>query len=253
MPIEHALCLSRWDGALPDGYQRLYFGAEFCSWAFPPRQQIEMALAAVRTAGLPFTLLTPILREETLPELRSLFEILSPQLQAGDEIVISDFGTLQLVRELLPRVEVVIGRALSGQKRGPRIETLELSDEALEYFRQGSWYSCEAVTLLQEQGILRVELDNLLQGLTALPKPLHGTLHTPYAMVTSTRNCPFHRDKSGQRCSVSCGEVFRLTTEQTTRPLYQAGNSQFLNLGQLPRNLSGLGIDRLVEHLQLPR
>lgn len=253
MPVERALCLSRWDGVLPGGYQRLYFGAEFCSWALPPLKQIEAALCAARNVGLSFTLVTPILREETLSELHSLFTILSRQLQAGDEVVISDFGGLQLVRELLPQVDVVLGRTLSGQKRGPRIETVELSAEAREYFRQGSWYSREAVKLLQEQGIGRVELDNLLQGLAPLPNQLRGTLHTPYAMVTSSRNCPFHRDKSGQRCSVSCGEVFRLTTEQTEQPLYQSGNSQFLKLIQIPENLSELGIDRLVEHPQLPR
>ncbi|WP_303720751.1 hypothetical protein [Malonomonas rubra] len=253
MAVERALFLSRWDGVLPDKYQRLYFGTEFCSWAFPPRRQIEAVLDAARTAGLSFTLVTPILREETLAELSALFTSLAKQLQPDDEVVISDFGTLHLVRELLPQIEVVLGRVLSGQKRGPRIEDLSLSSEALEYFRQGSWYSAEAVSLLQEQGIRRVELDNLLQGVAPLPKALCGTLHTPYAMVTSSRNCPFHQDCNGRRCSVACGEVFRLTTEETSHPLLQAGNSQFIRLGQLPQNLAELGIDRLVEHRQLPR
>jgi len=253
MAVERALCLSRWDAALPEGYQRLYFGAEFCSWALPSLVQIEAALATARTAGLPFTLLTPILREETLAELNTLFSALKPLLQSDDEVVISDFGALSLVRERLPQVNVVLGRALSGQKRGPRIEHLEMSDEAREYFRQGSWYSREAVKLLHELGVDRVELDNLIQGLAPLPQELRGSLHTPYAMVTSSRNCPFHRDKSGQRCAVTCGEVFRLSTEQISHPLYQAGNSQFLKLEQLPADLPALGIDRVVEHLQLPR
>lgn len=253
MAVERALSLSRWEGSLPKGYQRLYFGAEFCSWAFPPQQQVEAALSAVRNAGLSFSLLTPILREETLSELSRLFSALNPLLQSGDEVVISDFGALQLVRDRLPQVGVVLGRALSGQKRGPRIETLELSDEAHEYFRQGSWYSREAVKLLQEEGITRVELDNLLQGVAPLPKELRGSLHTPYALVTSSRNCPFHQDTNGARCTVSCGEVFRLSTDQTPHPLLQAGNSQFISIEPLPENLSALGIDRLIEHLYLPR
>ncbi len=253
MSVERALFLSRWPGSLADGYQRLYFGAEFCSWAFPPLPQVEQALSASRASGLGFTLVTPVLRESSLAELRQLFQALQPRLQPGDEVVISDFGALELVRELLPQVVVVLGRTLSGQKRGPRIEGLELSNEALTYFRQGRWYSDEAVSLLQELGIQRVELDNLLQGLEPLPAPLHGTLHTPYAMVTSSRNCPFHADKSGKRCSVSCGEVFRLTTEQTPHALLQAGNSQFLQLETLPAELAALRIDRLVSHPQLPR
>lgn len=253
MPVERAIFLSRWSGSLADGYQRLYFGAEFCSWAFPPRAQIEQALQASRERGLSFTLVTPVLREESLGELRQLFLALQNQLRAGDELVISDFGALELVRELLPQVIVVLGRSLSGQKRGPRIEGLPLSAEALTYFRQGRWYNAEAVRLLAELGIVRVELDNLLQGLEPLPAALQGTLHTPYALVTSSRNCPFHADKSGQRCSVSCGEVFRLTTAQTPHALLQAGNSQFLELAVLPAELPLLGIDRLVFHPQLPR
>ncbi len=253
MAIERALFLSRFPLEHADGYQRLYFGAEFCSWAFPPFLQIEQALCAARDKQLGFTLVTPVLREETLAELQTLYQRLKPELSAGDEVVISDFGALELTRQLLPQVDVVLGRALSGQKRGPRIEDLELSAEARQYFQQGSWYSAEAVALLQEQGVSRVELDNLLQGLAPLPQPLHGTLHTPYALVTSSRNCPFHTDKSGRRCSHSCGEAFRLTTPQTRQPLLQAGNSQFLQLTTLPEDLSSLGIDRIVEHLQLPR
>jgi len=210
-------------------------------------------LLVSRAHGLAFTLVTPVLRESSLAELRTLFQALQQQLLPGDEVVISDFGALELVRELLPQAVVVLGRALSGQKRGPRIEGLELSDEALTYFRQGRWYSAEAVTLLVELGIARVELDNLLQGLEPLPVGLKGTLHTPYAMVTSSRNCPFHADKSSRRCSVGCGEVFRLTTAQTPHALFQAGNSQFLELTTLPAELPILGIDRLVFHPQLPR
>ncbi len=253
MVVERALFLSALDQPLPDGYQRIYFGAEFCSWAFPLLPQIEAAIAIARQAKLSFTLVTPVLREETLGELGSLFPRLKSQLQPADEVVISDFGALELVRELLPQSEVVLGRALSGQKRGPRIEALDLTDEALAYFRQGSWYSQEAVNMLQEEGFSRVELDNLLQGVAPLPKPLRGTLHTPFAMVSSSRNCPFHRNKSGRRCSQSCGEVFRLRTEQTSSTLLQAGNSQFLEIPELPDNLPDLRIDRVVEHQQLPR
>ena len=253
MSVEQAVFLSRWPGGLPGGYQRLYFGSEFCSWAFPPLAQVEQALAACRDCGLGFSLVTPVLGEEALTELRRLFQLLGAQMQSGDEVVISDFGALELVREQLPQATVVLGRALSGQKRGPRIEGLELGEEALAYFRQGSWYSAEAVALLQELGIQRIELDNLLQGVDVLPQALQGSLHTPYAMVTSSRNCPFHAETSGKRCSVSCGEAFRLTTPQTSHPLLQAGNSQFIEIAQLPADLPALGIDRLVFHPQLPR
>lgn len=251
--IEQALALTHLPRSLPEGYSRLYFGAEFCSWAFPPLQQVQQAVALVRRAGWSLTLMTPVLREESLAELETLFAALASQLQPGDELLLSDLGGLELARQQLPETPLVLGRALSGQKRGPRILQLELPEEAQEYFRQGRWYGREAVTLLQEEGIGRVELDNLLQGLAPLPAELKGTLHYPYAMVTSSRNCPFHPGDPRQRCSVNCGEPFRLSTSQTPVPLLQAGNSQFLHNDRLPEDLTALGIDRLVHHPQLPR
>lgn len=251
---EVALALSRHDPATQlSGYDRLYFGAEFCSWAMPRLPDILDARTNARESGCSFTLMTPVLREETPAELEPFFRALSVDWSDQDEVLISDWGTLEVLRSVLPTARVILGRALSGQKRGPRIEALSLSEEAQDYFRQGSWYASEALTLLQELDIDRVELDNLLQGIAPLPKGLRGSLHYPWLMVTSSRNCPYHRDKSGRRCSVGCGEGFRLSTPQTTHPLVQAGNSQFIENCTLPDNLQALGIDRIVEHVALPR
>jgi len=235
------------------GYARLYFGVEFCSWAMPAKQEILQARNLARNSGLNFTLMTPVLREESLGELADLYMLLAADWQDEDELLISDLGALESARQYLPQAQIILGRALSGQKRGPRIEGLTLSDEAQEYFRQGSWYSQEAVQLLAKYQIRRVELDNLLQGIHPLPAGLRGTLHSPWLMVTSSRNCPYHHDKSGRRCSVACGEVFRLSTVQTSHPLLQAGNTQFIVNPDLPVDPVGLGLDRLVEHPLLSR
>lgn len=249
-----ALALSRLNN-LPDlgGYDRLYFGAEFCSWAMPSGNEILQARTLARRSGLSFTLMTPVLREETLAELAELFQLLSADWRDEDELLISDYGALEPARRYLPRAQLVLGRALSGQKRGPRIADLALSAAAAEYFRQGSCYAREAGQLLAENGIVRVELDNLLQGVEPLPAGLKGSLHHPWLLVTSSRNCPYPDDKTGRRCAVGCGETFRLSTPQTRLPLLQAGNSQFIENSELPADLAALGIDRLVEHLRLPR
>jgi hypothetical protein len=219
----------------------------------PATPEILRARNLARAAGLSFTLMTPVLREETLGELAKLFRRLAPDWQPEDEVLISDLGALEPARNCLPGARIILGRALSGQKRGPRIQGLTLSAEAADYFRQGSWYGREAVRLLFELNIQRVELDNLLQGLAPLPKELVGSLHLPWLMVTSSRNCPYHPDKSGRRCTVGCGEAFQLRTPQTPHALLQAGNSQFLENRIIPHDLAGLGIDRLVEHPALPR
>lgn len=252
LPVR-ALALSRLSD-IPglSSYARLYFGAEFCSWAMPSRSEILKARELARHSGLKFTLMTPVMREETIAELSDLFNLLADDWQAEDELLISDLGALEPAAQSLPQAQIILGRALSGQKRGPRITGLALSGEAQEYFRQGSWYGHEARQLLTEIGVERIELDNLLQGIAPLPDGIQGSLHYPWLMVTSSRNCPYHRDKTGRRCSVACGEGFRLTTDQTSHPLLQAGNSQFIENRVLPVDFAALGIDRLVEHLHLP-
>lgn len=250
--MERALFLNSLPVSLSGRYDRLYFGSEFCPWTFPDAGPIIAALEMAREAGWLFTLATPVVSEPFLPLLeKSLAEIL-PRLGEGDEVLVSDLGTVELLQQLDAQVPMVMGRVLSGQKRGPRICGISLTNEQLAYFQAGSWYSAEARALLAEMGIDRIELDNLLQGIAPLPG-LQGTLHYPYAMVTSSRNCPFVKPGRAGRCAVPCGDVFVLETPQTKVPLYQGGNTQFLRNDALPEGLEDLGIDRVVWHPDLPR
>lgn len=241
-------------GNIPEGeWERLYFGSEFCSWTFPDMVSIDKAIDTARRQSLSFTLVTPVVSEPFLPRLEKTLSAIIPRLRDGDELVVSDLGTFSLVRAISPSVTMGVGRVLSGQKRGPRILDLPLTDDEVDYFRHGSWYQKEAVAFLREWGAHRVELDNLLQGLSPLPEGLSGTLHVPWAMVTSSRNCPYREAGQVDPCPGGCGEVMELTTDQNSVPLYQAGNTQFLRHDKLPDNLPTLGIDRVVEHLVLPR
>jgi len=250
---ESALFLNRLDGPLPGGYARLYFGAEFCPWMLPQPAAVVEACRAAHYWGWHFTLATPVLAEPVLPRLRTLLVALVDLVGAGDEVLISDWGALELVCEVLPQLPIILGRTLSGQKRGPRILDLSLTAQQREYFQRGSWSGREASVLLSEMGIARVELDNLLQGLAPLPAGLVGSLHYPYAMVTSSRNCPVCVERQTNGCAARCGELFRLETDQTRVPLLQCGNTQFLQNPALPADLPTLGIDRLVHHPFLPR
>lgn len=250
--VEHALFCHRVPDSLPEDYGRFYFGAEFCPWRFPSDDMLLDALNGCRRAGGGFTLVTPVLLEPFLPRLRHCLETLVPRMDGGDEIVISDLGALPLIRRIDPEVTIVLGRVLSGQKRGPRVLDLDLSADQLCYFQSGSWYGEEARRFLQQYDIGRVELDNLLQGIAPLPSGPAGSLHLPYAFVTSSRNCPFSRP-GRTSCPPACGETFVLESDQTSVALYQAGNTQFLHNDALPDDLSGKGIDRLVHHPELPR
>lgn len=250
---ERALFLHTLPETLPPDISRIYAGAEFCPWRLPGSDELRHFLRRAHELGRTFTLVTPVLSEPHCQPLRQTLTALLPEFTAGDEVVISDWGALELVRGIDPAVPVVLGRVLSGQKRDARTVELELSAAQLEHFRQGSWYSAPAVALLLQLGIRRVELDNLLQGVAPLPAALRGTLHIPYAMVASSRNCPFRPPGLTSPCPQPCGEVFSLLAADSAEPLLQGGNTQFLRIERLPNELLALNFDRVVEHPELPR
>ncbi len=250
---ERALFLYSPPDIFPNELSRIYAGAEFCPWRLPATAELLRLLTWAHAHGAPFTLVTPVLIEPSRTSLHNVLTNLLPNFAPGDEVVLSDWGALDLVRSIRPEVPVVLGRVLSGQKRDARTVALDLTDAQREHFRQGSWYSTTAVDLLLELGIHRVELDNLLQGIAPLPTPLRGTLHLPFAMVASSRNCPFRQPGTAEPCPRPCGEVFTLTSTESPVPLLQGGNTQFLRNDRVPDDLTALGIDRIVEHLELPR
>lgn len=249
--IEHACFFSILPEAFPKTFKRLYFGAEFCFWRMPDKEQILAARKLSRELNVNFTLATPVLGENEHQRLQKLLIEVLPCLSPGDEVLISDWGTLELVRSIRSDLILVVGRTLSGQKRGPRITSLPLTTEQTTYFQSSCWHNLEAVSLLEELDIRRVDLDNLLQGLAPLPKGLRGSLHTPYAMVATSRNCPFQTLPLRDSCHAPCGESFRLHSVETEHTLYQDGNTQFIKIESLPADLSRLAIDRIVQHPQL--
>lgn len=246
--LEHACFLNDLPGEPPVGSSRLYYGAEFCFGRLPSIDKLLAAREWARKAKWTFTLVTPVLGEDERLRLDDILKKVLPELAAGDEVLISDWGALELVRTVRDDLTIILGRTLSGQKRGPRILDMTLTREQTDYFQRGSWHNRDAVELLGEQGIKRVEQDNLLQGLAPLPETLNGSLHLPYAMVASSRNCPFRPDAGFGPCPAPCGEVFTLQSDETKVLLYQDGNTQFLYNEHLPGNLSELGIDRVVTH-----
>lgn len=250
--MEQALFLSR-PTDLTGDYTRLHYGAEFCPWNLSPARDILAMREACGAVGWQFSLVTPVVTQPFLAPFRDLLSEVLPKLSFDDEVVVNDLGSIAVVRDIRDDLPLTVGRALSGQKRGPQILDLDLNDDQLDYFRQGTWYSEPNVALLESMRVERVELDNLFQGVAPLPQGLFGSLHTPYAMVTSSGTCPFRPHAASGPCPAPCGEVMVLTTPESQVPLYQGGNTQFCKLDTLPEDLPMLGIDRVIYHPDLPR
>jgi len=257
--MEHALFLPTRaiPDPLPDGYDRLYCGIEFCERLLPrPARVLELA-AAAQASGLAFTLVTPFLTDAGLPAAEALVDALALRGLAF-EVVINDWG---LLHRLSGRsLHLALGRLLCRQKRGPRILDLVLPPTAFRHFRMAGADAPHQRALLDALGVGRIELDNLLQGIARPPGALPASLYYPFCYVTTTRLCRSlygEKRSTGYRSIGPCGEVcrnhlFALRHRTMPRPLLLRGNTQFVEHRELPEELEALGIDRLVHQPEPP-
>ncbi len=175
--------------------ERMYFGVEFCQHLLPDSNDIIAAVQQCHVHGLSFTLLTPYVTDPYLEEVDSLVETMLEQNPADPEVVVNDWGVLRrLKRRYADRIKIILGRGLNRMMRDPRLPDLGPEhlggDEQPEVWQEGSFSSSEFRGMLSEQGVERVDIDYPLQGLRALRDgPLRFTLHLPFGMIATGRNC----------------------------------------------------------------
>jgi len=241
-----------------DGYDRLYFGVEFCQRLIPTQQALAAALE--RAQGKGFTLVTPFVTDAGLQRLRPVLDMLQRE-RPDAEVVVNDWGVLDYLHENHPNLEPVLGRLLVKQKRGPRILRIaeKLPTEAVDHFRRCVADSSVVIRFLQPYGVGRVELDNLLQGLRR-DDGLPASLYYPYGYITTTRMCltnaAYDRKRSFREifpCKKDC-QILSFTLRSPKMPveIILRGNTQFYFNDRLPDNLAALGIDRLVYEPEPP-
>lgn len=241
-----------------EGFERLYFGVEFCQRLIPPRTVLDKALRL--TEAIEFTLVTPYVTDAGLQRLKPLLSRLA-EVRPEAEVVINDWGVCQLIKDRYPHFKMVLGRLLVKQKRGPRILSImsELPQDALEHFRRASADSTPVLNFLESLGIQRIELDNLLQGIVR-KKALPASLYYPYGYITTTRLCltnSCYRRRPSFRaifpCKKDCRLVsFTLTSPQMPVEIILRGNTQFFYNDRLPDNPHQLHIDRIVYEPEPP-
>ncbi len=241
---------------------RMYFGVEFCERLIPSVKQLTNALSFAHENKLDFTLMTPFVTDQGIARLEPLFDYLDNQKTQKAEVVINDWGVLNLLNKRKWNGHLVLGRLLTKQKRGPRIMNIhdKLPDRALEHFKQSNIDVPILTKFLKEKGVQRVELDNLLQGISRPGAILKGSLYFPYAYVTVTRYCllSFSENASTNLRSISlcdkeCLEKnYKLRHKSMPVDLLLRGNAQFFENNKLPDNLNALNIDRLVFEPKIP-
>jgi hypothetical protein len=246
----------------PAGFDRLYFGAEFCEIKIPGVEETAAAALIAAESGLGFTLVTPYVTDRGLELLRDVF--LSLPADKPGEVVVNDYGALTLLKQERPDIAPVLGRLLSGQKRGFGISTRQGDAlPALAASWTASAFDLPAVRgWLVEHGVLRVELDNLPQGIASdfSGSGLGASLYTPFGFVTTTRYCPYaFRDGRWLNIAGECEQACRQgmieeSADIFDRPVWLAGNAQFYENLVIPNNeeLARKGFDRVVYQPAVP-
>ena len=134
--------------ALPAGWGAA-IGSEYCAHLLPGPEAMRRALAASRDRGSPLILLTPYLRDAELKRALPLFRTIPDG--ADVTVAVNDWGALLALRLLFPRLDLSIGRLLSGQKRCPRIGVSgRLTPEGRRWHGLGLFSSRRAVAHLRD-------------------------------------------------------------------------------------------------------
>ena len=270
------------------GYNRLYFGNEFCERLIPNTSDLERVLSFVNKNKLDLSLVTPYVTNYGLERLKPLFELLK-DAGISPEIIINDFGVVNLINCKYPNLVPVLGRLLTKQKRGPGLKKLikrEIRPRLIKdhknpkiralvfqkklpldldtYYKGSNASSVPIIhNFLISQRIHRIELDNTGQGLfLELPQNrISASIYLPYVYISTTFFCL--TSGCGQKnklllkikpCNKQCQKyIFKLRHKTMPKVIYLKGNTQFYkNTRTQFRQWQKLGVDRIVYEPDVP-
>lgn len=233
---------------------RIYYGSEFCENLIPDTDEMKKIVVFCKSDEINLTFMTPYCTAEGIEKLRKVFLIL-PDMT---EIVFNDFGVFCEIKKMRGKsFKPILGRLLLKYKRDPRVTFLGKRDALLDYFRSSNLNIKEFQEFLIENMILRVEIENSLQGYNfKLDKIIRASLYLPYVYMTNTNKCLFKDGLNSPRCGLECKDYIVLSRINglSTRIITQ-GNTEFYKNSKIPDkgNLKRLNVDRIVYFPEIPR
>lgn len=160
----------------------IYFGGEFCDRLLPDKKIMQRVVELVTDHGLQLSLLTPLMSDQALARLKQVFSILPDYV----EVVVNDWGTLNLLRRDFPKLVPVIGRQLCKMIKDPRLPSEQWTKLYPHGVQSGPFHQ-----LLERFDIQRLEMDvppfAKLQDFESDEKAL--SVHLPYGFSVKGRMC----------------------------------------------------------------
>jgi hypothetical protein len=256
--MEQALFLPRdYDlSGYEERFTRLYFGKEFCERQMPSLSHLRRIVEFAGERGLALTYVTPAMTDAGFDRLFSSLDYLRESADGVVEVVLNDWGVFEALRDRCEGFELVLGRGLSKQERGPRILGVwrEDSPEFVQHFRTTGMDSEIVQDYLLANGIGRIEFDNLLHGIERRNTATRASLYHPFSFLSMARACYSNSFTDRRRpanaiyqCRSEClKHSFRLRNPDFPCDLFIHGNAYFFENPRLPDDLEAMNIDRLV-------
>jgi hypothetical protein len=259
-----------------DHIERIYFGQETCENLIPSIEDVENALRYCSEHEFGFSFVTPYVAPKGIRKIIDLLDFLNT-CEEEVEVVINDFGILQLVYTRYNNLKPVLGRLLTKLKRDPRfsLSGYDISNSDIKNIKKVEQNQAIALQsagidmpqfrkFLKEKNIDRIGFDSVPQGLN--PKSLKKwdfevDVYWPWVYITSGRNCAiaaytqpgksFH--PTDEPCSFQC-RSYEFTFESDKQMLnsVQQGNAVWMDSQSLYEQFFPLDIGRLVYEPYIP-
>jgi hypothetical protein len=261
---------------LKDDVERVYFGQETCENLIPTLKDVTEAFEYCRKQDLKFTYVTPYIGPKAGQQLESIFEFLNNQDEES-EIVVNDFGVLQLLFTKYQNLIPTLGRLLIKLKRDPRfsLSGYDIAQSELSNSKKVEKNQAEALhsssmdipvyqQLLKDKGVKRIGIDTLPQGVDSKVIKRWGfpvDLYWPWVYITSGRNCTvaaytqpgktFH--PTDEMCRFQCKQIqLSFTSDKRMLASIQKGNAVWMNCESLYKDFFDAGFDRLIYQPYIP-
>lgn len=172
---------------------RLYIGNEFCHNLFPDLDLLISMLNKAKKEGLDVTLSFTYIRECFIEKTKEVIDTLYSwcnEHKCKIEIVINDFGMINLVKDKLDYFKPILGVLLNKRKKDPRYIYKKGYEENKELISKNSLNSSLFNEFLKECNIDRYEYENCGYKIS-IAKGNHS-LHIPFYQTNTSQYCPLY-------------------------------------------------------------
>lgn len=245
-------------------YERLYIGNDYCEKNWDANTIIKL-INFYKSKKI--TLLLPFFTDTGLKKLAIILKYLKENRLKNLEIVFNDWGTFYYLRKYYPKINLILGRLLTKQRKDPRMDIiLKNKQEHFKIFKNTDYFfvytkpvpsslfelfskniieTPEIIKFLLENNVSRIEIDNLVWNMQSnLSKNIKVSMYYPYMILNVTRYCGAINNKYEIVCNKDCLKKSKNISEN----VFIKGNAMYYKNVVMPSKkiLKINNIDRII-------